>query len=399
MPEFTDEDAESELHRYAGDVNKNNVGDILTKESSVFSKVRGPLEKFGKDIKDLFSMVKDYCTGDYREIPWATIASIVGSLVYVLSPIDLIPDVIPILGLLDDAAVISLCLNSLHDDIKKYAEWKKDQPLVQETEAVDIEETVLYLDNPDARVRQQEMHAAEMDRIEETQRQQIKLLKETLEKTVEQTLQLTNAQSLSNSGSYKQENTEIETIQKIHAKLEKKRSDFRKTTAELEQCIRGTAEVGFAIMISEIEKIKSNTGLFIDLPGVKQKYDSFVQHLDGSIIDVVTRRVSLADAECANILAIHSIDEREQALEKFLEGVLVQGVNNAKDCLDMLMWDTLNMVSFVVTNRIEDKKQEVQRAAEEFASMGKNLSNSEIIAKDKQYKNDLACLEQFLKLA
>lgn len=43
--------------------------------------------------------------GSYREVPWNIIATIGGTLLYMLSPIDLILDVIPFIGYLDDAAV------------------------------------------------------------------------------------------------------------------------------------------------------------------------------------------------------------------------------------------------------------------------------------------------------
>ena len=42
--------------------------------------------------------------------------AILGAILYVISPIDLIPDVLPVFGLLDDLIVVTLGLNSLLDD-------------------------------------------------------------------------------------------------------------------------------------------------------------------------------------------------------------------------------------------------------------------------------------------
>ncbi len=42
--------------------------------------------------------------------------AILGAILYVISPIDLIPDVLPVFGLLDDLVVVTLGLNSLLDD-------------------------------------------------------------------------------------------------------------------------------------------------------------------------------------------------------------------------------------------------------------------------------------------
>jgi uncharacterized membrane protein YkvA (DUF1232 family) len=77
-------------------------------------------------MKLLFTVTKDYVTGVYTEVPWTTIAGIIGSLIYVLSPIDLVPDFLPFVGLLDDAAVLGLCLKAIDIDLQKYKIWKKD---------------------------------------------------------------------------------------------------------------------------------------------------------------------------------------------------------------------------------------------------------------------------------
>ena len=56
----------------------------------------------------------------YKKLPVGTIAAIVGTLLYVLSPVDLIPDFIPGIGYLDDAAVLALCLNFTRFDVEEY---------------------------------------------------------------------------------------------------------------------------------------------------------------------------------------------------------------------------------------------------------------------------------------
>jgi uncharacterized membrane protein YkvA (DUF1232 family) len=124
MAEFTKEQAEEEFSKYSRNVTEDDVSGGLEKEEAILNKAHGPFEKFAKNIKLLFSIVKDYTNGRYREIPWTTIAAIIGSLIYIFSPIDLIPDFLPILGLTDDAAVLGLCLAGIASDLKKYEIWK-----------------------------------------------------------------------------------------------------------------------------------------------------------------------------------------------------------------------------------------------------------------------------------
>jgi len=93
--------------------------EILTKvkSSSFFSK------QFAK-VALLIMMLKDYWNGEYREVPWGIIAAIVAALLYILSPIDLLPDFIPFIGYTDDVALLLLVWAGISHEVQKYCEWK-----------------------------------------------------------------------------------------------------------------------------------------------------------------------------------------------------------------------------------------------------------------------------------
>jgi uncharacterized membrane protein YkvA (DUF1232 family) len=137
MEKFTDEQAQEEFNKYSRNVTKDDVSGVLEKENEILNKLRGPLGKFTQNIKVLFSVVKDYANGSYREIPWTAIAAIIGALLYVFSPIDLIPDFIPVVGLADDATVVGLCLTGIASDLKKYELWKNKVSKKQELLKID----------------------------------------------------------------------------------------------------------------------------------------------------------------------------------------------------------------------------------------------------------------------
>jgi uncharacterized membrane protein YkvA (DUF1232 family) len=86
--------------------------------------VPSSLESLWQDIKDMWSMLVDYWNNAYLDVPWKTIAAIAGALIYFISPIDVIPDFIPVLGYLDDAAVISFAMKMIADDLNVYRKWK-----------------------------------------------------------------------------------------------------------------------------------------------------------------------------------------------------------------------------------------------------------------------------------
>lgn len=79
------------------------------------------------DVPFLVMMVNDYRKKEYTSVPLATIVSIVAALAYLVSPIDLIPDAIPLIGYLDDFVVLKYIFDTLHNDIADYRMWKAEQ--------------------------------------------------------------------------------------------------------------------------------------------------------------------------------------------------------------------------------------------------------------------------------
>lgn len=77
--------------------------------------------------KIMLSMVKDYWDGGYREIPYWAISAVSLALLYVLNPLDVIPDVVIGVGYLDDATVVAFCLRLVQRELEKYQEWQAAQ--------------------------------------------------------------------------------------------------------------------------------------------------------------------------------------------------------------------------------------------------------------------------------
>lgn len=112
-------------------VSEEDLMKVLKKEEELRKKFERntPLGKFLNDLKLFISLIKDYVNGEYKEIPWFTIAAITFALIYVLSPVDFIPDFIPVVGYTDDAFVMALVLMMVREDLYKYKEWKIQKEL------------------------------------------------------------------------------------------------------------------------------------------------------------------------------------------------------------------------------------------------------------------------------
>ena len=96
---------------------------------------RGPLKRFIEDGRMLTSLVKDWRTGRYRGALRWTIAAAAFALIYVINPFDIVPDVIPFFGAVDDASVIAACLFLIERDLHTYRDWKIGQA---ESKTIDV---------------------------------------------------------------------------------------------------------------------------------------------------------------------------------------------------------------------------------------------------------------------
>lgn len=110
----------------SGSVTQEDIDQVRERSQDIKYMVEsgGPLKRFADDVRLLLMMVHDYFSGRYREVPYGSIAAIIFALAYVLSPVDLIPDFIPVVGLLDDAAVLAACIALVREDVQIYRQWR-----------------------------------------------------------------------------------------------------------------------------------------------------------------------------------------------------------------------------------------------------------------------------------
>src|SRR5574340_343448 len=71
-------------------------------------------------LRLLWMVLRDYVNGSYRKLPWKAIAAIVAAALYVISPIDLVPDFLGPIGWTDDALVVALTLGLVKRELRDY---------------------------------------------------------------------------------------------------------------------------------------------------------------------------------------------------------------------------------------------------------------------------------------
>lgn len=79
------------------------------------------LKNVQSQLVQLYDYVKQLLTKGYYDYKDHTLVLIIAVIIYVVSPIDLIPDYFPAVGLIDDSALVGWLFQTLGDKLKKTA--------------------------------------------------------------------------------------------------------------------------------------------------------------------------------------------------------------------------------------------------------------------------------------
>jgi uncharacterized membrane protein YkvA (DUF1232 family) len=100
---------------------------VLDRRDSVRDEVRSipeRMQKVANQAQLVLELVDDFSAGTYRKISWLSMAAAAASLVYAVSPADIVPDALPFLGTLDDLLVIGVVMRIIQRDLKAYCAFK-----------------------------------------------------------------------------------------------------------------------------------------------------------------------------------------------------------------------------------------------------------------------------------
>lgn len=82
------------------------------------------MRKVANQTALVLELIDDFRDGSYREVPWHTIAIASAAVLYVVNPADLVPNFVPLVGALDDMAVVAVATRWIQKDLLEYCRWK-----------------------------------------------------------------------------------------------------------------------------------------------------------------------------------------------------------------------------------------------------------------------------------
>jgi uncharacterized membrane protein YkvA (DUF1232 family) len=82
------------------------------------------MQRVTNQARLVMELADDFRAGRYRAISWLSIAIAAAALVYAVSPGDVVPDVIPGIGAIDDMIVLTIAMHAIEKDLRAYVKHK-----------------------------------------------------------------------------------------------------------------------------------------------------------------------------------------------------------------------------------------------------------------------------------
>lgn len=118
-----------EINKRAEGMSREDIGETIGKEEKAeqMAKESSFLRQYWKDVKTSFALLKDWYMGNYTKIPFRMVTSIAGAMLYLVSPLDVVPDWVPFGGLLDDVLVLAAIFALSRRDLEEYVKWAQPE--------------------------------------------------------------------------------------------------------------------------------------------------------------------------------------------------------------------------------------------------------------------------------
>ena len=96
---------------------------------AVYEKIESSVQKYAdiaSRLNVLTRLTKAWRNKEYTVVSYVTVFLSVAILLYFVSPIDLVPDFIPIVGGLDDVLLLGFLLKMIDKEIERFLNWEKE---------------------------------------------------------------------------------------------------------------------------------------------------------------------------------------------------------------------------------------------------------------------------------
>jgi uncharacterized membrane protein YkvA (DUF1232 family) len=99
----------------------------VSKKLQTLSGSHKQINELLEHVQLFLRMIKKSFSGEYSSFSNKTLLSLVFGLLYFVTPMDVVPDFIPLLGFSDDLSIIYFIIKNFKSDIEAFKVWELNQ--------------------------------------------------------------------------------------------------------------------------------------------------------------------------------------------------------------------------------------------------------------------------------
>lgn len=174
---------------------------------------------------------------------------------------------------------------------------------------------------------------------------------------------------------YDKERARLEETKRINMILTEFSLKLEKKADEIECTAINESKVYFKELMNELHKSKANTG--INVSRIERTMSRVEREIKGNLKIYISKRVSIDDSECLQVLKLDAGSSKENEMRKFSEKILQQGLNNLVKDVKVVIKEQNNILTDVIEEKLEDIKFNLDKQIEEFNLLEDSKSKTE----------------------
>ncbi len=142
LPASAQQDPPELTVSYVADTLVDSAQTVVERRFRILLLIRDAYDRLASDAPALRSVLSDlsamlrllyaWANASYQRVPWPTLMMVAGAVGYFVLPLDLIPDMLGPIGLMDDAAIIASTVQSVRDELDRFRKWEMSGGAISE---------------------------------------------------------------------------------------------------------------------------------------------------------------------------------------------------------------------------------------------------------------------------
>lgn len=167
-----------------------------------------------------------------------------------------------------------------------------------------------------------------------------------------------------NTDKYEKESARTEDTKKINMILAEFSLKLEKKADEIEKTAIKESKVYFEELISELHNSESE--IKINVNRIERTMSKVEKEIKGNLKLYISKRVSIDDSECLEVLKMNAGTEKENAMKDFSKKILQLGLKNLVQDIKNVIREQNDIITDVIQEKLEDMKLNLDKKIQEF---------------------------------